>query len=393
MWQHPEEHGNGKCTLIVSLDLSAAFDTVNHTILLDVLNGYFGISEQALSWISSCLSSRKFQVQIGHLTSKMVKIDFLVPQGSILGPILFNCYASTLMEIILERKDSFLSGYADDHAIIHSFSPDNNNIKQIKENDIEKIRTWMEENQLKMNDAKSEFIVIGTSNSLQKNTLEHIKIGNTKITGHLKSNFLGVFLDEKLSFKDHIQNRSKRLAIISDSSGTFKKNIHIDSTKMLLCILVLIQLDCVNSILSRTPKTIIKPYQTVQNFAARVAYKKSRREDVYMCLKHLHWLPVKYRTVFKLLTIAYNAVHGKAPHYLKEKLKQKHYHRTTRQLTSTGITLDIPLNRKKSFADRGFSYAAAKYWNDIPDNIKTAKDIKNFKSLLKTHFFKQAFQQ
>ena len=162
---------NGKYTSIVSLDLSAAFNTVNHTILLDVLNGYFGISEQALTWISSCLSSRKFLVQIGHLTSKTVEIDFSVPQGSILGPILFNCYAITLMEIIPERKDSFLSGYADDHTIIHSFSPDNNSIKQIIESYIGKIKTWMEESQLKMNDAKTEFIVIGTSSSLWKKYL------------------------------------------------------------------------------------------------------------------------------------------------------------------------------------------------------------------------------
>ena len=161
---------------------------------------------------------------------------------------------------------------------------------------------------------------------------------------------------------------------------------------MLLCTLVLSQLDYANSLLSRTPKTIIKPYQTVQNFAVRMAYKKSRRDDVYMYLQQLHWLPVKYRTVFKLLTVAYNAVHGRAPHYLTEKLKRKEYHRTTRQSSSIGITLDVPLNKKKSFADRGFSYAVAKYWNDIPDNIKTAKDIKNFKSLLKTHFFKKAFQ-
>ena len=157
---------NGKCTSIVSLDLSAAFNTVNHTILLDILNGYFGISEQALTWISSYLLSRKFLIQIGHLTSKTVEIDFSVPQGSILGPILFNCYASTLMEIIPEGKDSLLSGYADDHTIIHSFSPDNNNIKQIIESDIGKIKTWMGENQLKMNNAKTEFIVIGTSSSL-----------------------------------------------------------------------------------------------------------------------------------------------------------------------------------------------------------------------------------
>ena len=162
---------------------------------------------------------------------------------------------------------------------------------------------------------------------------------------------------------------------------------------MLLCTLVLSQLDYANSILSRTPKTIIKSYQTVQNFAARVDYKKSRRDDVYMCLQQLHWLPVKYRIVFKLITVAYNALHGMALHYLKEKLKRKEYHRTTRQSSSIGTTLDVLLNKKKSFADRGFRYAAAKYWNDIPDNIKTTKDIKNFKSSLKTHFFKKEFQQ
>ena len=312
---------NGKCTSIVSLNLSVAFNTVNHTILLDILNGYFGISEHALSWISPYLSSRKFQVQIGHLTSKTVKIDFSVPQGSILGPILFNCYASTLMEIIPERKDSFLSGYADDHAIIHSFSPDNSYIKQIMENDIEKIRTWMEENQLQMNDAKTEFIVIGTPSSLQKNTLDHIKIGNTKIHRSSKIKFLGVSLDEKLSFKDHIQNRSEKASYNLRLIRNIQKYIDIDSTKILLCTLVLSQLDYANSILTKTPKTIIKPCQTVQNFAARVTYNKSRREDVYMCLQQLHWLPIKYRTMFKLLPIAYNAVHGKASHYIKEKLK------------------------------------------------------------------------
>ena len=212
---------NGKCTSIFHLDLSAAFDTVNHRILLDVLKSYFGISEHALAWISSYLSNRKFLVQIGHVTSKTVEIDFSVPQGSILGPILFNCYASTLMEIIPESKDSFLSEYADDHTIIHSFSPDNNNIKQKIENDIGKIKIWMEENQLKMNNAKTEFVVLGTANNLRKNTLDNIKIGNTKIHWTSKIKFLGVHLDEKLSLKDHIQNRSKEPITTSDSFATF----------------------------------------------------------------------------------------------------------------------------------------------------------------------------
>ena len=150
---------------------------------------------------------------------------------------------------------------------------------------------------------------------------------------------------------------------------------------MLLCTLLLSQLDYVNSVLSRALKTTIKPYQIIKNFATRV----------HICLQELHWLPIKYRTTFKLLTIVYNTFPGKAPQCLKEKLKQKQFPRSTRQSTSSGITLDIPFNRKKSFADRGFSYAAVKYWNDLPEHIRKAKDIKKFKSLLKTHFFKFAF--
>ena len=111
------------------------------------------------------------------------------------------------MEIITERNDNFLSGYADDHAIIHSFNPDNYNIKQKIENDIGKIKTWMEENHLKMNNAKTEFIVLGTSNNLRKKTLDKIETGKTKIHWTSKNKFLGVHLDEKLNLKDHIQNR------------------------------------------------------------------------------------------------------------------------------------------------------------------------------------------
>ena len=99
---------NGKSTSIVSLDLSTALDTVNYTILLDVLKSYFGIARACPNLGSHHTSQIENDlVQIGHLTSKTVEIDISVPQGSILGPILFNCYASTLMETIPESKYSF----------------------------------------------------------------------------------------------------------------------------------------------------------------------------------------------------------------------------------------------------------------------------------------------
>ena len=164
------------------------------------------------------------------------------------------------MEIIPESEDSFLSGYADDHAIIHSFSPENNNIKQKIENDIGKIKTWMEESQLKMNDAKSEFIALGTANNLWINTLDNIEVGNTKIHWSSKIKFLGILLDDKLSLKGHIQNISKKANYILKLISNICKYINIDTTKMLLCTLALSQLDYINSILTRAPKTIIKPY-------------------------------------------------------------------------------------------------------------------------------------
>ena len=142
-----------------------------------------------------------------------------------------------------------------------------------------------------------------------------------KFTKLQKLKFLGVDLDEKLNLKDHIQNRLKKANYNLMLIHNICKYINIDTTNMLLCTTVLSQLDYVKSILSRAPTTTVKPYETTPNLAARVAYKKSRREGVYTYLQELHWLPIKYRTIFKLLTVVYNALQGKASQYLRGKLK------------------------------------------------------------------------
>ena len=120
----------------------------------------------------------------------------------------------------------------------------------------------MEENHLKMNDAKTEFIVLGTTNNLRKNTLDNIEIGNTKIHQTSKIKFLRVHLDEKLNLKNHIQNGWKKANYNLMLICNICKYININTAKMLLCTLVLSQLDYVNSILSRAPATTVKPYQT-----------------------------------------------------------------------------------------------------------------------------------
>ena len=103
-------------TALVALDLSAAFDTVDHDLLLVILKSHFGVDGTPLAWIKSYLDHRSFQVQVATALSQSIELPYAVPQGSLIGPVLFICYISTLNDIIQDTSASML-GYADDHAV------------------------------------------------------------------------------------------------------------------------------------------------------------------------------------------------------------------------------------------------------------------------------------
>ena len=108
-------------------------------------------------------------------------------------------------------------------------------------------------------------------------------------------------------------------------------------------------------------------------------------------MKCLHWLHIELRIKFKLLTMVFKTQRGNRLSYLQAKLNTKTYQRTTRRSTARGITLNAPFNKRKSYGDHGFTYIAASYWNILPVLIRLAQDISTFKRLLKTHFFKLAY--
>ena len=109
-------------TALAALDLSTAFDTVNHNLLLVTLKSHFGIDGIPLEWIRSYLKNRSFQVQVGSALSEPIDVPYAVPQGNLLGPVLFICYIATLGDNIQGTSTSLL-GYADDHAVYESFLP------------------------------------------------------------------------------------------------------------------------------------------------------------------------------------------------------------------------------------------------------------------------------
>ena len=164
-----------KVTALVMMDLSVAFDTVDHQIFLDVLNKRFGIRETALSWFSSYLESCQFYVSIQKQHSNLRILPYGVPQGSCAGSIVFTAYSSTLEIIVHKIKESngsdstdniILNGFADDHLRSKAFCPDINEAKEntirILEHALYDINHWMAMNWLKMNPTKTNFIYLGS---------------------------------------------------------------------------------------------------------------------------------------------------------------------------------------------------------------------------------------
>ena len=162
---------NQKVTLLVLLDLSAAFDTIDHTILLRTIESQAGVSSIALRWFSSYLEGRTQCVRIFNEMSKGFNLRFGVPQGSCLGPVLFTIYAAPLLKII-EHHLPQAQGYADDHQLYIAFNP---NSQASQENAlialqacISEIRQWMLVNKLKINDNKTEFLIMGSMTTTTK---------------------------------------------------------------------------------------------------------------------------------------------------------------------------------------------------------------------------------
>ena len=146
---------------------------------------------------------------------------------------------------------------------------------------------------------------------------------------------------------------------------------------------------CCNSLLYGMPENQIQRLQKIQNIAARILTRSNKQCHTTPILKKLHWLPVRYRIIFKILVLTYQAYHGVAPDYLCELISKHH---SIKSLRSNGMMLlNEPKIKGTTYGPRSFVYAAPHEWNKIPFYIKTSVNLAIFKSSLKTYLFKLAF--
>ena len=358
---------DGRVTALTMLDLSAAFDTIDHTILLSRLGNWFGVSEKALDWFKSYLTDRSQRIKLGNCLSSRSDLSFGVPQGSVLGPLIFTLYTTPLSGLISGHAIPHHL-YADDSQLYVSFSSGDsaaalNGLQSCSAS----VQSWMSTNKLKLNPDKTEFLLIGNEWQRSKYlSLFPIELLGFETYPAKSARNLGVIFDKNFNFRSHIS------AICSSCIYHIRDLRHIcchfdlDSSKLLANALVSSRFDYCNSLLSGIAETDLTKLHRVLKCLARVVTKSPPFTRSVPMLRSLHWLPVKYSIHFKIYLLTYKALHEEQPVYLRSLIAISLPSRSLR--SNRGITLSIPRIKTNTGA-RAFSSCAPSLWDNLPLSV------------------------
>ncbi len=288
--------GKGSGSFLVLLDLSAAFDTIDHNNLFMILSKYVGITGDALLLIKSYFSDRSQQVCIDNIMSDLASIVCGVPQGSVLGPLKFCLYLLPLGAILKHHGIGYHI-YADDTQLYISFKCINPSASLPKLNGcISDIRVWMIKNKLKINDSKTEFIVFRSPQVKQDLSGLTVSVGDSLIPQSSKVRDLGVIFDQFLNFDDYISSVCKSTHYHLRNIGRIRSLLTYDATSQLIHALITIRLDYCNSLLYNLPKSSIGRLQKIQNQAARILTKTPHCQKKLSCVINIRKI-CKYKKI------------------------------------------------------------------------------------------------
>ena len=370
-------------TVVLLLDLSAAFDTVEHSVLLRILEKEIGLSGTVLKWFKSFLTSRTQRTRLGNAVSDDIIIMFGVPQGSVLGPVLFNLYIRSIY-LTVKSLGFSIYGYADDHQVLKTFKPKDQHLCLTEDLSlcVYLIQQWMNKYFLQLNASKTQIILFGPPDILNK-----VPIGGIFICQGITIRFvstvknLGTKMDSSLSMSNQVLSLKKTCFFTLRKIRKIRFLLSRDHLKTIVNSLVVSCLDYCNALYYGIGQKLQLQLQQIQNAASKLVMGKFKYNHMDDDLKNLHWLTVKKRVIFKIALLVHKSLNGLAPPYLQDLFRYASHGNTVR--------LDVPYTSSK-YGSRAFSVIGPKIYNSLPSFIKEISDISTFKQKLKTHLFQKS---
>ena len=374
-----ENMDNGKLNGVIFLDIKKAFDSINHGILLNKMRTRFGISSTELKWFESYLSNREQQCCINEQISSKKTITCGVPQGSILGPLLFLLYINDLPECLTSTTPCM---YADDTQIFSS-SYDANELVVKLNSDLAHVRNWLIENKLQMHPSKSKLMFIGSSYNLNnKNSEQPVVVNNIPVSRTDTHKCLGVQMDEKLSWDSHIDMICKKASAGIGAMRRIKPFVPVDTLEKVYKSLVQPYFEYCSPLWDNCGKLLKDKLQRFQSRAARVltgANYDMRSADI---IETLSWDTLDARRIRAKSSLMYKILNDDTAPNLRNSFVKRNVDQTDYHLRSSATDLTLP-KPKREFLKRSFKYSGAMLWNQLPSEAKLAESVHSFNKYIK----------
>ena len=350
---------NSELVFLILLDYSKAFDCANHRLILAKLKAA-GFRDDSLQWIFSYLNGRHQKVSTHLGESSWSEVFNGVPQGSVLGPLLFTVLVSDLKDAIIRGRYHM---YADDTQLYYSCKSESANatIKDIN-SDLDRISKYSKTNCLKLNAEKSKFIIIGSRQNLKKLKniqLDPIKIENNIIEREYEAKNLGITIDEELTWTRHVNLSVAKGYGKLKHAFRFKNFLNESSKFNLIETYILSQLNYGDIILQNLTELLQNKIQKLQNSCIRFTFGLRKYDHISSFTKKKNILNMKNRRLLHSLTLMFKIKNNKAPMYLCNRIRRHseiHYH-----FTRNRLDIAPPFARSKIRSMSYFIFISKKY--------------------------------
>lgn len=379
-----DNNGDKLFTGVCLLDIKKCFDSIDHSVLLKKLS-YYGIRGDELEFFCSYLTNRKQIVTCKSKVSGVKYVNTGVPQGSVLGPILFTIFVNDISQHIHLGTANL---YADD-CLVYCAGSSPRDVNKILQKCIDDVANWYERNNLVLNVEKCNTMLVGSKhNLLQMNANDCLSINlNDSVVEQVNvADYLGIKIQNDLLWDSQIQKVCSQLSRKVGMLSRLRKSL---SPEILIKIYMTTIQPCIDYALTIWGNTTLKnldKVQRIQNYAARLItgqfdYINVRGIDL---VKQLGWMSIQQRFDYFCILLTFKCIHGQAPNYLTCNIimECEVSERITRSINSCNIYVPYEAVTKT------FIYTGAKLWNSLPSHLQDLTDIDAFKCSLKRHMLR-----